>query len=109
MQHKYCTINSPARGNKKLLKDFLPILAAVKLTAAVVLGINLIAKKVIFVSLVSFAFSALLAAREPESEGASEGQRGVERWVFGQLRHCGSHCSSTAHTLAYGTQKCFPK
>jgi hypothetical protein len=125
--NKYCIINSPARGKKKFLKDFLPILAGVKLNAVVVLflfyvGINLIAKKAILVSLISFAVSALLAARKPLRQRVRQQQevydtyvsdRGGERdgalGVRNNYAHYGSHSSSTAHTLAYGTQKVFRK
>ena len=123
----YCIINSPARGKNKLLKDFLPILTGVKLNAVVLLslvyvGINLIAKKSILISLISFAVSALLAERKPlrqrvrqqkdvydtnvtDRGGYWNGALGVRN----SHAHYGSYSSSTAHTLAYGTQKVFRK
>jgi hypothetical protein len=122
---KYRIINSPARGKKKFLKDFLPILTGVKMNAVFLLslvyvGINLIAKKAILISLISFAASALLTARKPLRQRVRQQQdvsntcvtdRGGD-WdgALGTRNgHAlyGSDSSSTAHTLAYGTQKVF--
>ena len=124
---KYCIINSPARGKKKFLKDFLLILTGRKLNAVVLLslvyvGINLIAKKAFLISLISIAVSVLLAARKPLRQrvcqqqdvynsyvsnrgGDWEGALGVRN---GHVQY-GSDSSSTAHTLAYGTQKILRK
>jgi hypothetical protein len=65
---KYCIINSPARGKKKLLKKLLPILIGVKMEAVVFLalayvGINLIAKKAILISLISIGISGIFWQR----------------------------------------------
>jgi len=107
--------------------DLLPLLTAVKLNAVVLLslvyaGINLIAKKAILISLISVVVSALLAARKPLRQRVRQQQdvndtnvsgRGGD-WI-GALgvrnshAHYGSDSSSTAHTLAYRTQKVFRK
>ena len=103
------------------------MLNGVKLNAAVLLplvyvGINLIAKKAILISLISFAVSALLAARKPLRQRVRQqpdvygtnvtGRRGDWNGALGVRNshiHYGSDSSSTAHTLTYGTQKVFRK
>jgi hypothetical protein len=86
------------------------------------MGINLIAKKAILISLISFAVSALLPAKKPLRQGVRQQQdvnntnvsdRGVD-WdgaldVRNGHDHYGSDSSSTAHTLAYETQTVFRK
>jgi len=122
---KYCITISPARGKKKFLKDFLPILTGVKLNAVFLLslvyvGINVIANKAILISLISFAVSALLAGRKSLKQRVRQQQDVSNTCVSDHVgdwdgalgvrnghAHYGSDSTSTAHTLVYGTQKVF--
>lgn len=118
-----------ARGKKKMLKNLIPILIGVKLMAFIFLalaslGISLIAKKAILVSLISFAISTFVAvrkllsqrARHPHNEvyetyvshhgGGWDGVAGPGGYIgsgYGQAAYA-SHASPAAHTLAYGAQ-----
>jgi len=89
-------------------------LNTVFLLSLVYVGINLIAKKAILISLISFAVSALLAARKPLRQRVRQQQDVRNTYVSdrggdwnGALgawnghAHYGSDSSSTAHTLAY--------
>jgi hypothetical protein len=120
----------PARGKKKLLKNLIPILIGLKLKAIIFLalaslGISLIAKKAILVSLISVAISTFVTVRNLLSQRSRQTHNDVrETYVshhgggwdeiagaggyigsgYGQVGYA-SHASPAAHTLAYGYQK----
>ena len=110
-----------------MLKNLLPALIGVKLKAAFFLalayvGSNLMAKKAILVSLISIAISAFQASRKLLIQRAHQPHDVYDTYVghhgrgwngalgvgYGHARY-GSHSSSVAHILAYGTQKVFRK
>jgi hypothetical protein len=117
-----------------MLKSLIPILIAVKLKAIILLalaslGISLIAKKAILVSLISVAISTFVAvrkllsqrARHPHNEvyetyvsqhgGGWDGVAGAGGYIgsgYGQAAYA-SHASPVAHTLAYGAQNAVRK
>lgn len=72
------------RGKKKLLKKILPLLGLVKLKVAglailLLFGIGFLAKKAIFISLISIAISLFLAIKKLLSGGGKgKGGGGVE-------------------------------
>ena len=85
-------------------------------------GINLIAKKAILASLISIALSAYVAAARKflsqradsphdvyDTDVSHRGGGWDAAMGVGYGHAQGSHSSSVAHTLAYGTRKVFRK
>jgi hypothetical protein len=118
------------RSKKKLLKQLLPVLIGLNLKAVAFLalaslGIFLVAKKAVLVSLVSIAISTLIAIRKFVSQRSQHPHPGVYESHVGHhgggwegVPTAGGHVGSgygeagysslsspAAHTLAYGSQK----